>query len=96
MKLLHQIHRLNKAAIHYSGLSRAEYYETTISFQVRVCVIYFTRGPGGVLIAQFDTDLQKWVKTMEFNWSGDALPDNMYSGDELEDAYIRKRPGGQI
>ena len=55
-----------------ADFTQPKYYETTSAVQVGVYIIYFTRGPEGILISQFDTGLQKWVKAKEFNWLSDA------------------------
>lgn len=52
--------------------TQAKYYETTKSVQVGLKLVYFTRGPSGILLSVFDTTLQKWVSSQEFPWLSDA------------------------
>lgn len=51
---------------------QAKYYETTNAVRVGLKLVYFTRGPSGILISVFDTSLQKWVSSKEFPWLSDA------------------------
>jgi len=55
-----------------ADFTQANYYDTTSAVQVGVYIIYLTRGPLGLLISQFDTELQKWVKSKEFPGLNDA------------------------
>jgi len=56
----------------YVDWTQPKYYETTKTLQVGHKIVYFTRGSDGVLIAVFDTSVQKWVSSKEFNWLSDA------------------------